>query len=143
MGKFKAVIEVEIANEKKAYLQKKDKLFNDLTKAIEALWKFKEPNTKFELDFDELDTMEGRERLEYKMEPLGIRHLNITKALADIQSDVILQKALMHTQQCIVRVYMIEGYDLASRDIGSDSDPYLVISVGDQVFNERDNYQLD
>lgn len=38
---------------------------------------------------------------------------------------------------------MIEGYDLASRDIGSDSDPYLVISVGDQVFNERDNYQLD
>lgn len=84
MGKFKAVIEVEIAEEKKAYLAKKDQLFNGLIKAIEALWKFKEPNKVFNLDFDLLDSMEGREQLELQLEPLGIRHLNITKSLADI-----------------------------------------------------------
>jgi Ca2+-dependent lipid-binding protein len=38
---------------------------------------------------------------------------------------------------------MIEGYNLASRDIGSDSDPYLVMQLGDQVFNEREHYLLD
>eukprot|EP00351_Strombidinopsis_sp_SopsisLIS2011_P000679 CAMPEP_0116875582 /NCGR_PEP_ID=MMETSP0463-20121206/7592_1 /TAXON_ID=181622 /ORGANISM="Strombidinopsis sp, Strain SopsisLIS2011" /LENGTH=103 /DNA_ID=CAMNT_0004521467 /DNA_START=3631 /DNA_END=3942 /DNA_ORIENTATION=- len=38
---------------------------------------------------------------------------------------------------------MIEGFDFAQRDIGSFSDPYLKIIIGDRVFNERDNYFLD
>ena len=49
----------------------------------------------FELDLDKLETIEGREELEDQMEPLGIRHLKVTKILADIQSDVILQKLLL------------------------------------------------
>ena len=65
------------------------------------------------------------------MEPLGVRHLKITKILADIQSDEILQKLLLKSSECIVRVYMINGYDLASRDIGGFSDPYVKISCGD------------
>lgn len=40
----------------------------------------------------------------------------------------------------IVRVYMIEGFDLASRDIGSDSDPYLIIRCGNKIYNERESY---
>ena len=44
----------------------------------------------FQLDLDKLETIEGREELEEQMEPLGIRHLKVTKVLADIQSDVIL-----------------------------------------------------
>ena len=38
----------------------------------------------FVLDLDKLDTVEGREDLEMQMEPFGIRHLKITKVLADI-----------------------------------------------------------
>ena len=38
----------------------------------------------FELDLDKLDTIEGREEMEMQMEPFGIRHLKITKILADI-----------------------------------------------------------
>jgi len=49
----------------------------------------------FELDLEKLETIEGREELEEQMEPLGIRHLRVTKILADIQSDVILQKLLL------------------------------------------------
>ena len=77
------------------------------------------------------------------MEPLGDRHLKITKILADIQSDVILQKMLLHTNNVIVRAYMISGYDLASRDIGGFSDPYLILTIGDKTFNERNSYVLD
>jgi Ca2+-dependent lipid-binding protein len=43
----------------------------------------------------------------------------------------------------IVRVYMIEGFDLASRDIGGFSDPYLKLKCGNKVFDERKNYILD
>ena len=38
----------------------------------------------FHLDLDKLDTIEGREEIELQMEPMGIRHLKITKILADI-----------------------------------------------------------
>ena len=38
----------------------------------------------FQLDLDKLETIEGREELEDQMEPLGIRHLKVTKILADI-----------------------------------------------------------
>jgi len=42
-----------------------------------------------------------------------------------------------------VRVYIISAYGLSSRDIGSESDPYLVVSLGDKVYSDRDNYQND
>jgi len=32
---------------------------------------------------------------------------------------------------------------LASRDVGSDSDTYAIIKCGDNVFDERENYQDD
>jgi hypothetical protein len=32
---------------------------------------------------------------------------------------------------------------LASRDIGSASDPYLYITLGNKVYNDRKNYQND
>lgn len=47
---------------------------------------------------------------------------------------------LMAQNQCIVRIYVISAFDLASRDIGSASDPYLFISLGNKNYNERKNY---
>jgi hypothetical protein len=142
MGKFKAIIEVETIDEKKAYVAKKEKLFEELCDALERLALFKGIKD-FKLKLDKLDTQEGKEQQEVIMEPMGIRHLKVTQVLADIQSDEILQKMLLHNVDVIVRVYMISGYDLASRDIGSDSDPYLVLQIGHKSFSERDNYQVD
>lgn len=42
--------------------------------------------------------------------------------------------------KAIVRIYVIEGFDFAQRDIGSFSDPYLKITCGKKVANDRDNY---
>lgn len=42
-----------------------------------------------------------------------------------------------------MRLYVIEAFNLSSRDNGSASDPYLWIRCNDKVVNERDNYQLD
>lgn len=42
-----------------------------------------------------------------------------------------------------MRVYIINAYDLSSRDNGSFSDPYLLVKLGKKEYNERDNYQLD
>jgi len=74
--------------------------------------------------------MEGRMELRHALEPLQVNHLGIVKKLADIESDVILKRMLLKTSKMIVRIYMIEGFDLASRDIGGFSDPYLILKCG-------------
>jgi len=65
------------------------------------------------------------------------------KKLADIESDVILKRMLLKSTKMIVRVYMVEGQDLADRDIGSFSDPYLILKLGSKEYNDVKNYQLD
>ena len=50
---------------------------------------------------------------------------------------------LNEVTKCKVRIYMIEGFNFAQRDIFSPSDPYLYIKCGKTIFNEQKNYQLD
>ena len=83
MGKFKAVIEVEVRQEKEEYMLKKNELFMKMQKALSSLADSRNMRD-FKLDLDELETIEGREKIEEELEPLGIRHLKITKILADI-----------------------------------------------------------
>lgn len=142
MGKFKSVIEVEVKEEKEEYFAHKDELFDQMQDCLHQLAESRGIKN-FHLDLDKLDTIEGREEIELQMEPMGIRHLKITKVLADIQSDVILQRMLLTQNKCVVRAYMISAYDLASRDIGGFSDPYIKMRCGEIEFNERDNYVLD
>ena len=51
-------------------------------------------------------------------------------------------KSLDSITQCEVRLYMLQGMNLASKDLIGESDPYLTISCG-TTFNERKNYQLN
>jgi len=83
MGTFKSVIEVEVKEEKEAYFANKDRLFDKMQDNLAKLAESRGIKN-FELDLDKLETIEGREELEMQMEPFGIRHLKITKILADI-----------------------------------------------------------
>ena len=67
-------------------------------------------------------------------------HLEITKHLANLESDNILKRALLAQTKCLVRLYCISAYDLASRDNDSPSDPYLKIECNGKIYDERDNY---
>jgi Ca2+-dependent lipid-binding protein len=77
------------------------------------------------------------------IEPLGINHLQITKHLANLESDETLNRLLLAETKCVVRLYVLSAYDLASRDNGGFSDPYLKLHLGNKTYNERDNYILD
>lgn len=61
----------------------------------------------------------------------------------DLAYDLQIKWLLTRTTQCSVRLYILEASELASRDIGSDSDPYIKITFGELVISERDEYQLD
>lgn len=74
------------------------------------------------------------------MEEIGVGHIDITKNLCDMQAGDTLKRLLLNKTKTIVRLYVVCAYDLAKRDIGSDSDPYLQITLGNKVVNERDFY---
>lgn len=38
------------------------------------------------------------------------------------------------------KIYFIEGFNFAAKDLFSLSDPYLIVKCGKDKFNERKNY---
>lgn len=54
-----------------------------------------------------------------------------------------LSRLMLSRTKAVVRLYVLEGFNFANKDIGSLSDPYLVITCGKRIVNEKDNYQLD
>ena len=54
-----------------------------------------------------------------------------------------LSKRLLSQQEVIVRVYILDLRNLASRDIGSESDPYIVLKCGDTIINDSKDYKND
>ena len=52
-------------------------------------------------------------------------------------------RQLLSQTQAAIQLYVLECFDLASRDIGSASDPYMIIRHGNVVKSDRNLYQLD
>jgi Ca2+-dependent lipid-binding protein len=77
------------------------------------------------------------------MENMGLTHLDIGPKITTMNFQDYMSQMLMMKTQCMIKVYIISAFDLASRDVGSHSDPYVVLKLGNTVVNERDNYQLD
>lgn len=86
---------------------------------------------------------EGRIKFRQKMLEMGLGNLQIAKLVMDVQSDEIIKRALLSEKKCIVRTYIIGAFNLAQRDNDSPSDPYVVLKLGDKVFNDRENYIED
>mmetsp|Transcript_9559 Transcript_9559/g.9180 ORF Transcript_9559/g.9180 Transcript_9559/m.9180 type:complete len:170 (+) Transcript_9559:357-866(+) len=126
MGKFKGIVQVQSEEDKNEYNERKSQLIHDLKVKLNSL-SLKKVGKPVELNLEKLDTQEGRNKFELDIEPLGISHLQITKHLANLESDEMLKRLLLAETKCIVRVYMISAYDLASRDNGGFSDPYLML----------------
>lgn len=91
-------------------------------------------------NLEDLDTHEGKMDFRLQLEEIGVAHLDIVKGLCDMQSQDTLKRLLLNKTKTIVRLYVISAYDLAKRDIGSDSDPYLKITCGNKVVDEREFY---
>lgn len=74
------------------------------------------------------------------MDEINVSHLNLANYLIETSYEDNLAKLMLTKTKTLVRIYVVEGFDFAQRDIGSFSDPYLKITCGKKTFNERDNY---
>jgi Ca2+-dependent lipid-binding protein len=74
---------------------------------------------------------------------MGIGHLNVLKRLMNVEAENFIKRQLSIKQGCYVNCYILTGRNLASRDIGSESDPYLKLKLGNKKQNTRKEYQDD
>jgi len=53
-----------------------------------------------------------------------------------------ISKQLLNKNEVIVRVYVLQMFQLANRDtfIGDKSDPYIRIKLGDKVYDEKEKH---
>lgn len=59
------------------------------------------------------------------------------------QFDSLISGSLLQRIPAVANLYILEGFDFAQQDIASQSDPFLKITCGNSIYNERDNYQLN
>mmetsp|Transcript_40372 Transcript_40372/g.52909 ORF Transcript_40372/g.52909 Transcript_40372/m.52909 type:complete len:172 (+) Transcript_40372:3858-4373(+) len=101
---------------------------------------------KSELEFGSINDIASQEKLEkfqLLLDAMNIDEPRLLEFFKDASYEEVIKKQLLQKTQCLIQLYVLEGFDFASRDIGSFSDPYLFVRCGNREFSERDNYQLD
>lgn len=142
VGKFKAIVTVENIEQYQAYQTVKESRISVLKGLLNSLHE-KITGEPLNFDYNKLSTCEGREEFTAIMKRINCKDTGIKKHLVNMNYNEYLNRALLKTTKCVVRVYVISAFDLARRDNGSHSDPYLVLKMNDTKFNERENYILD
>ena len=97
----------------------------------------------FKLDPTALKNPESKHRLRKALNEMDIFSELLFDFMLHSSFEDQLAQSLANPQQCVVRLYIFEAFDLASRDIGSDSDPFLKISCGKFKYDGSNEYQLD
>ena len=91
-----------------------------------------------------MDSFESQQEFEHTLlEDLCLSQSDtklILSFLKEQSYSELISKLLLAKHRCLVRVHVLEGFDFAQKDIGSFSDPYLVVKCGKKVFNDRDHY---
>jgi Ca2+-dependent lipid-binding protein len=61
----------------------------------------------------------------------GLSQFKISESIGSFIKDQHLRKMLNDNTKCVVRIYILEGFNFAQRDLFSLSDPYMKIKCGD------------
>ena len=86
---------------------------------------------------------EKKKMEEYKkaVEKIRSKDNNIIRQLKNYEKYEKLTKSILIKHPVVIRVYILELSDLPSKDLTSESDPYIKIYLGDQKkFDEQKNY---
>ena len=142
VGKFKAIVNVEnLAKQRDREIETQEDV-KEIKSLVEKMYE-KVTGEQMDFDYKELFNNRGKEKFNSMMKRINCRSLGIQEHLQSINKNVYLNRSLLRKSKCIVRLYVISAFDLAKRDSGSHSDPYMIIQLNKTKFNERENYQTD
>ena len=126
VGEFKAIVTVENSDLQRDFDNESKKNLNEI-KSLLSEMHLKVTGQEMNYDYKEILTNEGKEKFNVIMKKINCRDLEIQEHLQSIQRNTYLNRSLLRNNKCIVRVYVISAFDLAKRDNGSHSDPYIML----------------
>ena len=86
---------------------------------------------------------EERKKLENVLKFMKAFNEDVVDFTSEWSYQMMMKAGLSTVTLCNVNLYILEGFDLASRDIGSFSDPYFKVTLGKTVVHNSARYQLD
>lgn len=144
VGRFKGLITVENDDEVRDY---------ELTKHVKITEMWMHLNSVFKKVFGKqipcsapgelAKCPEIQERVFDAMRQANIDTTMIQEFATQQKYNLLIREELQRRIKCVGQIYLLESFDLSSRDIDSASDPYLKVTIGNQKYNLRDKYQLD
>jgi len=82
---------------------------------------------QFNFDFESLESFEKRGKFNREMAEIGLGGLQLSSYFVENSIEDQISRLMLIKTKALVRVYMIEGFNFANKDIGGQSDPYLVL----------------
>jgi len=138
VGKFKGHITVYNEADREEFDDEREDCIEKLVDILNQLH-VKKKGRKMCMDPAALQTSEERYKLKRDLvdmfDSTTVDSDDIMEFLLDTSYEESLQKQLQTTTECVVRLYLLDGINFASRDIGSDSDPYMIVSCGKSKFD--------
>ena len=138
-GEFKGIVSVINRERQDGFEMIKNTRLQILKESLNSLSEsvLEQP---FEFDYETLNSAEGREMFNAKMQQMGCDNLQITKHFVQMNYTEELTRLMMLRTKCIIRVYILDVDELPPKDVGGSVDPYIKLKLNYKKFNERDNY---
>lgn len=73
----------------------------------------------------------------------GLGSLDLESSIAKVYAEKLLDYYLKKKIKCRARLYVLTGFNLAKRDVLTQSDPYIIVRCGQQEYSKRDDYVVN
>lgn len=146
MGNFKGIVNVYSDELRKLQIEEREEAKREMFEVLNEIKKQNatdELSKKDKMSFAMIKNQVGRQNFRNEILKLNLTHLQLLSQLMETEKEDMLKNQLMVKAHCFVNLYVLTGYHLASKDIGSESDPYMIVSLGGVVHNFRDEYQTN
>lgn len=126
---------------KRKFEEEKEQLLNEIFSTLSTLHRRKTGERGATFDLSCVTSMDSKANFLADCEKMDLKMPALVHFLESVAFSGIIRDLLGRKTEAIVHLYLLQGYDFASRDFGSASDPYVVITCGDHVVNQQDDYQ--
>jgi len=94
----------------------------------------------FDFNIEMLEHLESKNVFANVLENIDCDLDGLVEFLTEIQVAEAIKEQLTRQTEAVIQLYLLEGYDFASRDLDSPSDSYLYITCDTFTYNGRDEY---
>ena len=112
------------------FQKEKSVVFNELSGLLKKVHDKKFPGQPFEFELSQVTTAADKMKLKKFLSSMDITCRDIIDFFMEYSLQEMIASGMATTVDCFARLYLLDGFEFASRDIVGFSDPYVVVRYG-------------